>query len=66
MTQHPLLQAALTRMAEHPDGQDSGFSVDCMALTCGWTRGIASDYVRVHTVLEDHALETVTSSSTRW
>ncbi|WP_167159422.1 hypothetical protein [Streptomyces sp. MBT27] len=58
MTRHPLLQAALARIAECPDGRGAGFSSDCVALDCGWSHGITADRGAVHRALEDHALDT--------
>ncbi|MEU5436630.1 hypothetical protein AB0G73_25060 [Streptomyces sp. NPDC020719] len=55
---HPLLQAALKRMAQFPDGQGAGFAADCLALACGWSQGVTADFIAAHTALEDHALET--------
>ncbi|GGP96131.1 hypothetical protein [Streptomyces melanogenes] len=54
---HPLLRAALRRMAEFPDGQGAGFSADCLADGCGWSQEVTADFIAAHTVLEDHALE---------
>lgn len=58
LTRHPLLQAALARIAECPDGRGAGFSSDCVALDCGWSHGITADREGVHRALEDHALDT--------
>lgn len=58
LTRHPLLQAALARIAECPDGRGAGFSSDCVALDCGWSHGITADRGAVHRALEDHALDT--------